>query len=354
MNKEKKGKKEKKEEKIGKTESDGDEKDGYNMGDWSFSMFQLQHLEAPLVTVIMAIFRLRNLIAVLGLDEGVCVKYFTAIEKKYATYPGLSYHTSLHAADVAHSLHHLLGTAEYCLKVYLSPLEVFSALVAAVVHDVGHPGLTNQFLCATGDPLAILYNDMSVLENHHAATAFGVARQDPACDIFASLSAKDRQASREQIIRMIMSTDMAKHGELMVKCRTIISELCVPPVDGVLQAADFGRVTTADHRVWLFGFLLHLADLGASTKSWSLCQQWATCIMGELFAQGDKEVALGLPAGYNRNKTTMPQSQLGFLDYIVRPLWAKWDELIGVSKSFQTVTLEENRRMWWCGGVVCI
>lgn len=315
---------------------------GDGMSDWGFDMFRLRHLESPMVSVIMAILRRRELFVALGLEPRVCERYFAAIEKKYAVYPSLAYHTSLHAADVAHSLHNLMDTE--CLRTVLSPLQVFSALVAAVVHDVGHPGLTNQFLCATGDPLAILYNDMSVLENHHAATAFLVARE-PECDIFACLSAKDRRAARDQIIYMIMSTDMAKHSQLMSTCRVVISELCLPPMNGVLRPAAFQRAS-ADHMEWLFGFLLHLADLGACTKPWPLCQEWAGCIMMELFVQGDKEVALGLSPTYDRNKTTVPQSQLGFLDYIVRPLWAKWDELIGVSRSKQTLAIEENRRKW--------
>ena len=53
-----------------------------------------------------------------------------------------------------------------------SNLEMFAALVAAAVHDVDHPGVTNQFLIETGDDLALLYNDNSVLENHHLAVAF--------------------------------------------------------------------------------------------------------------------------------------------------------------------------------------
>lgn len=51
-------------------------------------------------------------------------------------------------------------------------LEVFAALVAAIIHDVDHPGRNNQFLVSTEDSLAILYNDESVLENHHLAVAF--------------------------------------------------------------------------------------------------------------------------------------------------------------------------------------
>jgi hypothetical protein len=69
--------------------------------------------------------------------------------------------------------------------------------------------------------------------------------------------------------------------------------------------------------------------------------------MEELFAQGDKEVALGLPVSmYHRAKTTVPRSQMDFVDYVIRPLWLEWDKLIGVPQSMQTLTMEENRRQW--------
>ena len=50
--------------------------------------------------------------------------------------------------------------------------QIMAALVAAAVHDVDHPGVTNLFLIAIRHDLAIMYNDSSVLENHHVATAF--------------------------------------------------------------------------------------------------------------------------------------------------------------------------------------
>ena len=62
-----------------------------------------------------------------------------------------------------------------------SELEVFATLIAAAVHDVDHPGKNNQFLIETGHELAILYNDNSVLENHHLAMAFRIMQVCVVC-----------------------------------------------------------------------------------------------------------------------------------------------------------------------------
>ncbi len=41
-------------------------------------------------------------------------------------------------------------------------MDVVSTLIAAVVHDVDHPGKTNAFLINSGSKLAQLYNDVYV------------------------------------------------------------------------------------------------------------------------------------------------------------------------------------------------
>ena len=108
-----------------------------------------------------------------------------------------------------------------------------AALFAAAIHDVDHPGLTNQFLINTskiliyaylhinlyfhlsyldnllifllfsGSELALMYNDESVLENHHLAVAFKLL-QNQDCDIFANLSKKQRQTFRKMVIDMVI------------------------------------------------------------------------------------------------------------------------------------------------------
>jgi cGMP-inhibited 3',5'-cyclic phosphodiesterase A len=58
--------------------------------------------------------------------------------------------------------------------------EYLAILTAAGVHDFEHPGVNNVFLQKMQDPIAIRYNDLSVLENHHIAAAFELMMRKPA------------------------------------------------------------------------------------------------------------------------------------------------------------------------------
>jgi hypothetical protein len=69
----------------------------------------------------------------------------------------------------------------------LSDLNLMAGLIACLLHDVGHPGVTNGFLISIKHLKAIRYNDRSILENHHLAIGFKILL-DPQNDIFESLS----------------------------------------------------------------------------------------------------------------------------------------------------------------------
>lgn len=53
-----------------------------------------------------------------------------------------------------------------------------------------------------GHKLALLYNDASVLENHHLSVAFKLLTE-PGCDIFANLALKQRQFLRRLVIELV-------------------------------------------------------------------------------------------------------------------------------------------------------
>ena len=58
------------------------------------------------------------------------------------------------------------------LQNWMSDLEIFTSLMAAIIHDFDHTGTTNNFHVNSSSNLAILYNDRAVLENHHVSAFF--------------------------------------------------------------------------------------------------------------------------------------------------------------------------------------
>ena len=94
----------------------------------------------------------------------------SAFSSSQGAYHPNPYHNCIHATDVLLATNFILNSK--ALEDVFSSLEIFAALFAAIIHDVGHPGRTNPYLVNTKHELALLYNDNSVLENHHLAVAF--------------------------------------------------------------------------------------------------------------------------------------------------------------------------------------
>ena len=66
-----------------------------------------------------------------------------------------------------------------------------------------------------------MYNDESVLENHHLAVAFKLLQEEN-CNIFVNLSDKQRQTLRKMTIDMVLATDMSKHMSLLADLKTMV------------------------------------------------------------------------------------------------------------------------------------
>ena len=81
-------------------------------------------------------------------------------------------------------------------------------LIAAIGHDVGHPGVNNAFLVSLNAPLAQLYNDRSVVESFHCAAFSQVLRRHwPAAFMSSDM--------RKLLINSILATDMGLHFDYM-------------------------------------------------------------------------------------------------------------------------------------------
>ena len=165
-------------------------------------------------------------------------------------------------------------------------LEIFAAIFSAAIHDVDHPGLTNQYLINTGSELALMYNDESVLENHHLAIAFKLL-QNESHDIFFNLGKKQRQIIRKMIIDMVLATDMSKHMSLLAELKTMVESKKV-------SGSGFIVLESYQDRIRVLQNMLHCADLSNPTKPLNIYQNWIDRVMGEFYLQGDRELSEGL------------------------------------------------------------
>ncbi|XP_060529266.1 cAMP-specific 3',5'-cyclic phosphodiesterase isoform X4 [Cylas formicarius] len=302
---------------------------------WGVDIFRILEFsnERPLTSVAYAVFNQRELLKTMMISPKTFITYIMTVEDHYVKEN--PFHNSLHAADVTQSTHVLLNTP--ALESVFTPLEITAALFAACVHDVDHPGLTNQFLINSSSELALMYNDESVLENHHLAVAFKLLSND-GCDIFLNMTKKQRQTLRKMVIDMVLSTDMSKHMSLLADLKTMVETKKVAG-SGVLLLDNY------TDRIQVLENLVHCADLSNPTKPLPLYRRWVALLMEEFFRQGDKEreANMDISPMCDRHSATIEKSQVGFIDYIVHPLWETWADLVHPDAQDILDTLEENR-----------
>uniref|UniRef100_A0A4W3H359 Phosphodiesterase n=1 Tax=Callorhinchus milii TaxID=7868 RepID=A0A4W3H359_CALMI len=285
-----------------------------DLNKWGLNIFRVAECSnnRPLSTTMYAIFQERELMKTFQIPLDTFLTYTMTLEDHY--HADVAYHNSLHAADVTQSTHVLLSTP--ALDAVFTDLEILAAVFAAAIHDVDHPGVSNQFLINTNSELALMYNDESVLENHHLAVGFKLLQEEN-CDIFQSLSKRQRQMLRK----------MARCGPWLV----LDIDVCVSvPVAPALQ---------------VMRNMVHCADLSNPTKPLELYRQWTDRILEEFFRQGDRERERGMEISpmCDKHTASVEKSQVGFIDYIVHPLWETWADLVHPDAQDILDTLEDNR-----------
>jgi len=71
---------------------------------------------------------------------------------------------------------------------YLTEIEIFSLLVGAMCHDVGHDGFNNVYHQKAFTERARAHNDQSIQENFHCALLFEAVTEFEDINIFEGLT----------------------------------------------------------------------------------------------------------------------------------------------------------------------
>jgi len=326
---------------------------------WDFNVFDLDENQRSAVVLCLFMFQRGSVTASPKADAAdTLVSEFSAFieaaAKSYRSSIELPYHNWAHAVDVTFAMQKMLNLC--AAEHYLAQHERFALTVSAACHDVGHPGLTNNFLIETAHEYAIRYNDHSPLEMMHCARLFELARQD-GMDVFAGIEKHHLREVRYVCIESILYTDYQHHFTMVKEIQMLYDvnhDLFDPgaelfkksPQDfPTKDAVEFWRGADAKKQIRVM--LLHLCDISNPMKPWDLCRIWAFKIVEEFFMQGDKEKELGITIQplNDRDKVSKPYSQIGFIEFFVAPAALAMTKLFPPVSECTNVLLE-NLHSW--------
>ncbi|XP_013381675.1 cGMP-inhibited 3',5'-cyclic phosphodiesterase A isoform X2 [Lingula anatina] len=325
-----------------------------NINKWEYPIFDLSKAVGNYILSLVAyrLFSETGLFETFRIPLPQFMHYFHALEEGYRDKP---YHNRIHATDVLHGVyyfttqpvpgfqqinpddvlnkqgsssesdsdpgerptlkHHQSFTAEDSYGIMggnLPPLELMALYTAAAMHDYDHPGRTNAFLVTTNAPQAVLYNDRSVLENHHAAAAWSLFLSHPKYNFLCHIDKAEFKRFRFLVIEAILATDLKRHFEILAEFNAKVNEEDSPGVDW----------TSETDRLLVSQIVIKLADINGPCKPRDLHVSWTMSITEEFYEQGDEEKRLGLPISpyMDRRHPQLSKLQETFINHLVAPL----------------------------------
>ncbi|KAM9853680.1 cGMP-inhibited 3',5'-cyclic phosphodiesterase 3A-like [Aulostomus maculatus] len=329
------------------------------LNNWNFPIFNLMEKTHGKTGCILSqvsyrLFEDTGLFETFRIPVQEFMNYFHALENGYRDIP---YHNRIHATDVLHAVWYLTtqpvpglptlltengihtdsengitpgATGFLVSKMNSAPeegygslsglipgLELMALYVAAAMHDYDHPGRTNAFLVATSAPQALLYNDRSVLENHHAASAWNLFMSRPEYNFLVNLEHVEFKRFRFLVIEAILATDLKKHFDFLAEFNAKVGDEGVSSIDW----------TNENDRMLVCQMCIKLADVNGPLKCKELHLQWTEGIVNEFYEQGDEEASLGLPISpfMDRSAPQLAKLQESFITHIVGPLCSSYD-----------------------------
>ena len=230
----------------------------------------------PLSSLCMFLLHTEQLVDRFDLDPSKMREFFRTLEDGYSD--GNAYHNRVHATDVLQKTHAILQNTP------VTPTQRLAMYIAAAAHDVGHLGVTNNFLVETKHVLSLRYHRRSPMENFHASACTSLLVHEKTSFI--------PPATQDDVIpivtELILATDINNHT-------TVLSARKDP--------------------LWHLKLCLKCADISHTASATAVHMQWAGLLKQELEQQAAMEDQHGLPSTLNAMLATEDK----FFEVIVLP-----------------------------------
>ncbi|XP_067848512.1 high affinity cGMP-specific 3',5'-cyclic phosphodiesterase 9A isoform X2 [Heptranchias perlo] len=251
-------------------------------------------------------------------------RWLLCIHDNYRNNP---FHNFRHCFCVTQMMYSMISLCN--LQEKFTQVDILILMSAAVCHDLDHPGYNNTYQINARTELAVRYNDISPLENHHCAIAFQIYSQ-PECHIFANMDLDTFKQVRQGIINLILATDMARHGEIL---------------DCFKQKVDNFDFSNEEHVTSLKMVLIKCCDISNEVRPMEVAEPWVDCLLEEYFLQSDREKSEGLPVApfMDREMVTKPTAQIGFIKFVLVPMFETVMKLFPQIEDVMVQPLRDSR-----------
>lgn len=128
------------------------------------------------------------------------------------------------------------------------------------------------------------------------------------------------------MIILILATDMTRHDEILSAFKE------------KLDAFDF---KSKDHLTSLKMILIKACDISNECRPVIISEAWVECLLEEYFHQSDMEKKDGLPIApfMDRDRVTKPSAQIGFIRYVLLPLFESLSKLFPEFEEISLINL---------------
>jgi CheY-like chemotaxis protein len=298
------------------------------VSEWGFNVFDFS--EDQLLVLAKHMFVSLGLLQQCGMPEETLDEFLLEVRRGYNDNP---YHNWRHAFDVTQAT--FVFIVKFCgpATLALTATEQLALLVAALSHDLAHPGHNNDFLIRTGSEVAMLYNNRSVLENCHSFMLFRLLDRRPAVNVLATLSKGELAMAKRTIIETILATDPATHNDYVARFAAVERDALGQPAQRLLTMQC----------------ILKMADISNVAREWDgPGYSWSCLVSQEFFNQGDamRQYSMEVAPFLDRNATTIGRNSISFIDHVAMPLFVALGKLFPEFERHVVSVLAANRTRW--------
>ncbi|ORX56099.1 HD-domain/PDEase-like protein [Piromyces finnis] len=302
--------------------------------DFNFDIFKLSNITncQPIFYLGKHIFDQHNFNKHFNIKLSTLESFLTTMENQY--HMALPYHNNIHAADVLHAMNYFISHP--VLDNLLTIEEKFACIISAIIHDIDHPGINNSYEIKHSEPLSVIYNNKSVLENHHCALAFKILHEYINCNILKNVTKSQYTYIRSLIIAMVLATDMACHKQF------------VDEFTEKLKNQTFNIEDSKDRKL-LLCILIKCADISNPTKINKISVQWSNRLFKEnliLSVNEKKHQNYNLSPLLKNNCTSKSENQTSFIKIFVKPIYQLLGSFLEIDDFIAIRQLEENYNFW--------